>query len=330
MYKIHIFAVAIMLFAAVYTKAQVTIGAGVAPQTYSVLEISTENTKGGIRMPQLSTSERNGLSLTNDIKTYGLTIYNTDSGYLEYWNGNGWVQLYQYNITNGLSENTGGLIKLGGNLTEPTTIQATASGQNMEFTSTTSGANFVIGGSANLGIGESSPQERLHVNGNARFDNLPSTNSLNNSFSTVVLNSNNLLTIANSNLTEIIGGYRPTPSLTSSVIKTIDPTSSITRVRFTFHVDGSSPPNNVLSDAYLYGDFTIIGRNGTCSIVGADVRDFQGNPASNVTITSESITFSSTGWPLEPGAIVLNPTTGEISVTRPTVFSFIFEFLGGF
>lgn len=330
MYKIHIFAVAIMLFTTAYTKAQVTIGAGIAPQSYSVLEISTENTKGGIRMPQLSTSERNGLSLTNDIKTYGLTIYNTDSGYLEYWNGNGWVQLYQYNITNGLSENTGGLIKLGGNLTEPTTIQATASGQNMEFTSTTSGANFVIGGSANLGIGESSPQERLHVNGNARFDNLPSTSSLNNNFSTVVLNSNNLLTVVNNNLTEVIGGVRSTPANSPTIIKTVDPTSSITRARFIFHVDGSSAFNNSISDAYLYGDFTIIGRNGTCSIVGADVRNFQGNPATNVTITSESITFLSAGWTFEPGVITLNSTTGAISVTRPVVFSFIFEFLGGF
>jgi uncharacterized protein (TIGR02145 family) len=89
-------------------KGQVTIGDGVAPQKFSMLEIVSKN-KGGLRLPHLTTAQRNTLSATsefdaehrrgdndNDIPPglgLGLTIYNTDTNCTEYWNGYKWVSL---------------------------------------------------------------------------------------------------------------------------------------------------------------------------------------------------------------------------------------------
>ncbi|GAB6009462.1 hypothetical protein [Dysgonomonas reticulitermitis] len=94
-------------------SAQVTIGEGTAPQSFSVLEISTNLTKGGLRLPQLSTQERNdwrdyflgtatgnpvnpsgsGVTATELANAPGLVIYNTDTGCMEYWNKQKWISL---------------------------------------------------------------------------------------------------------------------------------------------------------------------------------------------------------------------------------------------
>ena len=75
------------------TKSQVTIGDKTAPQPFSLLEISTVNQKRGLRLPQLSTAERDALDLaSNPAAAEGLTIYNTTTACFEYWN-NKWVSL---------------------------------------------------------------------------------------------------------------------------------------------------------------------------------------------------------------------------------------------
>ncbi|WP_280644911.1 MULTISPECIES: hypothetical protein [unclassified Dysgonomonas] len=80
-------------------QAQVTIGDGIPPQKFSILELSTLSTKGGIRLPQLTTSEKLGLSLEdltdpNEIKmAKGLTVYDITDNSVEYWDGTTWEKL---------------------------------------------------------------------------------------------------------------------------------------------------------------------------------------------------------------------------------------------
>ena len=74
-------------------SGQVTIGAGTAPQEFSILEI-VSNGKGGFRLPQLTTIERDALNLSaNPSEANGLTIFNTSTECYEYWNGVRWVSL---------------------------------------------------------------------------------------------------------------------------------------------------------------------------------------------------------------------------------------------
>lgn len=85
----------ILLAAGSGLKAQVTIGAGTPPQDYSILEV-VSNGKGGLRLPQLTTDQRKALDLTvNSAEAKGLTIYNSTTGCVEYWNNKKWVSLCQ-------------------------------------------------------------------------------------------------------------------------------------------------------------------------------------------------------------------------------------------
>jgi hypothetical protein len=77
-------------------RAQVTIGDSTAPQTFSVLELIS-NQKTGLRMPQLTTAQRNTMTETPEFVSNmdnlakGLTIYNTTNDCLEFWNGTKWI-----------------------------------------------------------------------------------------------------------------------------------------------------------------------------------------------------------------------------------------------
>lgn len=87
-----------------YINAQVTIGAAEAPQNFSILELISNST-GGLRLPQLTTKERNKISSSpafisesnrgerTSSKALGLVIYNLDSNLIEFWNGEEWLQL---------------------------------------------------------------------------------------------------------------------------------------------------------------------------------------------------------------------------------------------
>ena len=77
---------------------QVTIGEAVEPQPFSLLEISTAIKDGGLRMPQLTTQQREDLDLgallgQEAIEAKGLIIYNIETKCLEFWNGEKWVSL---------------------------------------------------------------------------------------------------------------------------------------------------------------------------------------------------------------------------------------------
>ena len=99
---------AVLLLPGLSLRAQVTIGDDEPPMAFSILEIVSNN-KGGLRLPQLSTADRNTLSATNEFMAedhrgdaasstapglaLGLTIYNTDTNCTEYWNGYKWISL---------------------------------------------------------------------------------------------------------------------------------------------------------------------------------------------------------------------------------------------
>jgi len=91
--KIYLFVFSLALF--IHGQAQVTIGDITAPQPFSTLELMTNNTKGGIRLPQLTTAQRDSIALTpafvSNPNSAGLVIYNTDTNCLEFWNLDHWV-----------------------------------------------------------------------------------------------------------------------------------------------------------------------------------------------------------------------------------------------
>jgi len=80
-------------------KAQIHIGGETAdPHPFSLLEISAEINKGGLRLPQLTTFKRDSIkdewvgTPTADAAK-GLVIFNTTTDCLEFWNGETWVSL---------------------------------------------------------------------------------------------------------------------------------------------------------------------------------------------------------------------------------------------
>lgn len=103
MKKLQQLQISFLLFLSMVTltlSAQVTIGDGTPPQKYSVLELSTTSTKGGLRLPQLNSQERNDLTTAAfraDQLAAGLAIYNTDTGCYEYWNNRRWISLCEGN-----------------------------------------------------------------------------------------------------------------------------------------------------------------------------------------------------------------------------------------
>jgi len=71
---------------------QVTIGKNAEPQPYSVLELYGQyesGSYGGLRLPQLTTPQRNALVLDADAP--GLMIFNSTTECMEMWNGAKWI-----------------------------------------------------------------------------------------------------------------------------------------------------------------------------------------------------------------------------------------------
>ena len=102
--KRKLFSLWLFVLAVVFTsniRAQVTLGNtnGIpkAAETFSALEV-VSNGKGGLRLPQLSKDQKNALAiaaLTDPKKALanGLTIYNTTTNCVEYWNSARWISL---------------------------------------------------------------------------------------------------------------------------------------------------------------------------------------------------------------------------------------------
>ena len=87
---------ALVLFTGTGLRAQVTIGDDKAPETFSALEIISNGDKG-LRLPQMTTAERNALTATfgnpANSEAQGLQIFNKSTGCVDTWNGNEWLSL---------------------------------------------------------------------------------------------------------------------------------------------------------------------------------------------------------------------------------------------
>jgi hypothetical protein len=81
------------LFAVGMLNAQVNIGADVAPHSFSALEVQGQyktGVYGGLRLPQLSTAERDAITGLTSSAAEGLIIFNTTTKCIDYWNGTAW------------------------------------------------------------------------------------------------------------------------------------------------------------------------------------------------------------------------------------------------
>jgi len=86
---------------AVQLNAQVSIGgdpskAPQAPKPFSILELISVPTidVGGLRLPQLNEQDKSDINsklLADKDGSKGLFIYNTDKGFIEYWDGSKWI-----------------------------------------------------------------------------------------------------------------------------------------------------------------------------------------------------------------------------------------------
>ncbi|MDH6311141.1 hypothetical protein M2451_003990 [Dysgonomonas sp. PFB1-18] len=98
-------------------KAQVTIGDLTEPKEFSALEIVSPEGTGGMRLPQLTTAQRQQLEgsdafiLAKTGKAKGLTIFNTTTNCVETWNGAEWISMCaqlkfspNYNVNSGTTE----------------------------------------------------------------------------------------------------------------------------------------------------------------------------------------------------------------------------------
>jgi hypothetical protein len=120
-------------------KAQVVVGKDVLPESYSLLQVEYDATKypngAGIQLPRISESERTALQnkVSEDTKSVGLTIFNTTTSRVEYWNGREWVAIPgivqpSFTATSGLNDDAlttstkTVTVKLGGTLGKPTDI----------------------------------------------------------------------------------------------------------------------------------------------------------------------------------------------------------------
>lgn len=98
--KLRIVLISILSIITLAMHSQVTVGDATAPQSFSVLEISSEVTTGGLRLPQLTTAQRETLTdaaFKANNKAPGLAIYNLSTDCYEYWNGIRWVSLCEGN-----------------------------------------------------------------------------------------------------------------------------------------------------------------------------------------------------------------------------------------
>ena len=91
--KLSFVLICILFFSKTTLTGQVTIGNEKKPENFSVLEVSTVNVKGGLRLPQLSTTQRDALSVVGKSEAAGLLIFNTTTKRIEYWDGSKWISL---------------------------------------------------------------------------------------------------------------------------------------------------------------------------------------------------------------------------------------------
>ena len=108
--------------------AQVTIGSLNPPADFSALQL--EGTNGGLRLPQVSQTNENLIGVSSP-KATGLILYNTNTNWVDYWNGLRWSPVPgELTARNGLRVD-GSTVKLGGSLIKNTTINL--NGKSLNF-----------------------------------------------------------------------------------------------------------------------------------------------------------------------------------------------------
>ena len=114
-------------------KAQVNIGDKTSPQPFSLLEINSTYYKGGLRLPQLTTAERDSLTSApafDPNASLGLVIYNTDNNCVEYWNIDHWTTLCNDNI-NIVFTKPNNSPRVKANIVDPTATPFPAAGDSI-------------------------------------------------------------------------------------------------------------------------------------------------------------------------------------------------------
>jgi hypothetical protein len=173
-----------VLLIASFVEAQTGIGT-TTPNASAKLDVFSD-TKGFLppRVALTSTSSFSpvtGLSGAPALLTAaGLLVYNTANvsnvtpGFY-YWNGTSWIRLIvptdnASNVTGTVAVANGGTGTTTGSITGTGALTFTAGGSNQNI-------NLTPSGTGNVGIGASSPAEKLEVNGNVKATNFIGTAS---------------------------------------------------------------------------------------------------------------------------------------------------------
>ncbi|GHT42122.1 hypothetical protein FACS189437_09820 [Bacteroidia bacterium] len=92
MKKMLLLMLTLFMLGAASMNAQVSIGGDKAPETFSVLELINSGAQG-LRLPQVTTAQKNTLTsqLSGNVLAKGLTVFNTETGCQETWDGASWI-----------------------------------------------------------------------------------------------------------------------------------------------------------------------------------------------------------------------------------------------
>lgn len=270
------------------------------------------------------------------------TINVTSAGYY-YFDGTLWQPIVA-KVSNGLTKDNDG-IKLGGTITQPTTISTITSTNKLAFTAIGVDAiNFdnntlsIDAANNRIGVGTAAPVRSFDVEGTMRLSQSVSANTpalLSSMSRPVYINQNTgQVEYAPDGFTSVSGGFRPGSSY---LLKTFPRFSTIVRIRFVCHVNKSNEENNSLSQAYTYGDITMIGMGyaNPIKIINTDIRAYDGSPKSLITNNATSISWSNYSQGIT--TLSLDQSTGEFRIrtvdentgTNISTMSYLFEFLGG-
>jgi hypothetical protein len=113
--KKMLFLMLFLLILGTIASAQVAIGDNKTPENYSLLELIS-NGSNALRLPQLTTEERDNLVLSGQTLAEGLIIFNKSTKCVDYWNGLSWISQCaptNINLNGGIIIGPGGEVNPG-------------------------------------------------------------------------------------------------------------------------------------------------------------------------------------------------------------------------